>query len=74
MSKPELIKKLRCLRMHLAPLLTSENLEVLEDVERELKNGGVSTHPANSPKKKKNNQGTRVTKKQIYNNYLMPKI
>jgi len=55
--------------MHLAPLLTAEKLNVLEEAERRLtSSGAVSTVPVPSKVNKKS-QGTRVTKRQLYNKY-----
>lgn len=68
MSDKKLINEFRCLRMHLAPLLTADKAELLQRVEERLKSpGSVSTGPALSSKR---NQGTRKTKKQIFNKYF----
>lgn len=68
MSNKKLINDLRCLRMHLLPILNDENKALLERVEESLKNPGpVSTVPALSSKSKLRN---RTTKKQIYEKYL----
>lgn len=58
--------------MHLAPFLSPEKLLVLDEAERRLTNSGsVSTVPApsSSKGKKKNQQGNRTSKKQIFNKY-----
>lgn len=76
MSNKELTKKLRCLRMHLLPLMTDEHLKTLEEAERRLENtGSVSTNPppTSSQIKKKNNQGRRITKSLLKNTLLNSK-
>lgn len=70
MSNKEFIKELRCLRMHLSPVLTAEKLNVLLEAERRLtSSGAVSTVPVPSKVTKKS-QGKRLTKKEIYNKYF----
>ena len=70
MSDKEFIKELRCLRMHLAPFLPTEKMEVLIEAERRLTSSGtVSKVPAPSKVTKKS-QGTRITKQSAYNKYF----
>jgi hypothetical protein len=69
MSNKEAIKELRCLRMHLLPIL--QRMEVLE--KKLEKNGAVSTDPETTSSfkdNKLNQQGKRTTKKQAYSKYL----
>lgn len=57
--------------MHLAPLLTTENLEVLQEAERRLgKPEAVSTVSAPGLSNKKQNQGNRKSKQSTYNKYF----
>lgn len=70
MSNKELSKELRCIANALAPVLTPEKLQVLEEAGRRLtKPGGVSTAPEPSNKVRKKSQGNRTTKKQVFNKY-----
>jgi len=64
MAEESFIKKLRCLRTQLSPLLSANNLQVLEEAERRL-TGEVSTSPPLS----KNSQGARITKHQAIMKY-----
>jgi hypothetical protein len=72
MSNKELVKELRCLRMHLVGFVVDEKLKLIEQAERRLSNGAVSTDPETTSviKAKRGNQGNRITKKQAYNQFL----
>jgi hypothetical protein len=64
----EFFNRFRCLRMHLTPLMTAENLATLEEAERRLeKSGAVSTIPAKLPQKK--TRGKCATKQELFNKY-----
>jgi hypothetical protein len=69
----EFLNKFRCLRMHLAPLMSSENSAIMEEAVKRLEsNGAVSTDPANHQTKK--SQGKRRTKQELFNKYYYKNI
>ncbi len=63
-SKKELAKQVRRLRVHLSPVLTDHFKNVLHEAERQLTMGAVSKVPG------KTHRATRVTKKDRVNKYL----
>lgn len=67
LSDKKFIKELRCLRIHLSPLLPTERLNVLVEAERRLKNtGAVSTVPVPSKQIRK----ITNTKQHRFNKYF----
>jgi len=64
LNDKDFLKEYRCLRMHLAPLLTPRFAELLEDAERRLNPGSVSTNPDNLQTKK------RMSKKQKHEQWV----
>lgn len=69
MNGSKVIEEIRCLRMHLLPIL-----DRLEELEKKLeKDGAVSTNPettSHSKGKRLKVHYSRITKKQAYNQYL----
>jgi len=49
----DISKELRCLRMHLTPVLSDHYKTILKEAERRLKTGEVSTTPATFKKVKR---------------------
>lgn len=67
MAKKDLLIELRCLQVHLNPVLSQHFKNVLGEIERELTPGGVSTPPAVTFKK---SLIIKPTKKALVNKYL----
>lgn len=66
LSNKDLINELGCLRNSIAPFLNKHFQDVLQESERRLKNGAVSTAPESFKKKESNRNSINALKSKYY--------